>query len=66
MIFLQQIHDELALFNLEIVNVELSVLRFDDNTSKSIVEIARTFNLSIELEKHIENFTQKRESKIVV
>ena len=66
LVFLQQIDDELTLFDLEVVNVELSVLRFDDNTSESIVEIARTFNLPVELEEHVENFTQKRECKIVV
>lgn len=66
LVFLQQIDDELTLFDLEVVNVELSVLRFDDNTSESIIKIARTFNLSIELEEHIENFTQKWEGEIVV
>lgn len=62
----QQVNNESALFNSVQVNVELSILGFDDNTNNVSIQITRTLVQLIECQEHIQHFAQQREREELV
>lgn len=62
----KQVHDESSLLNTVQVNVELSVLGFDDDTHEVSVKIAWALVQFVECQQHIQHLAQEWEREELV